>query len=269
LYLSLYGEVQKEVIQETLAHDFGIEVEFRETTTIYIERPISTGEAAEFIRQPPNPFLATVGLRVEPAPISSGVQFRLAAEVHGTMPAAFFLAVEQTVYDTLRQGIYGWQVTDCTVTMTHSGYAGRHSLGHQPFNKSMSSTGWDFRYLTPLVLMSALQRAGIQVYEPLQRFRIEAPADTLGSIVPALTRLGAVPQTSALRGSACLLEGEIPATRVHDLEQQLQTLTRGESVLEAAFARYQPVRGAIPTRPRTDRDPLHRKEYLLHVMRRV
>src|SRR5262245_29086226 len=31
LYVSLYGEVQKEVIQQTLANDFGIDVEFHET----------------------------------------------------------------------------------------------------------------------------------------------------------------------------------------------------------------------------------------------
>ena len=36
--MSLYGEVQKEVIQATLAEDYGIEVEFHETTPIYIER---------------------------------------------------------------------------------------------------------------------------------------------------------------------------------------------------------------------------------------
>jgi ribosomal protection tetracycline resistance protein len=46
-------------------------------------------------------------------------------------------------------------------------------------------------------------------------------------------------------------------------------LTRGEGVLECAFAHYQSVRGTVPTRPRTDHNPLDRKEYLLHVMRRV
>ena len=66
-----------------------------------------------------------------------------------------------------------------------------------------------------------------------------------------------------------MLEGEIPAARVHELQQQLPALTRGEGVLESAFDRYQPVRGAIPTRPRTDHNPLDRKEYLLHVVRRV
>ena len=47
--LSLYGEVQKEVIQATLANDFGLDVGFSETTTICIERPAGLGEAVEVL----------------------------------------------------------------------------------------------------------------------------------------------------------------------------------------------------------------------------
>ncbi|MGD9890807.1 MAG: GTP-binding protein [Dehalococcoidia bacterium] len=268
-YVSLYGEVQKEVIQETLATDFGIDVDFRETTTICIERPNGIGAAVEIIREEPNPFLATVGLLIEPGPINSGVQFRLAIEVHGTMPPAFFGAVEDTIHQTLRQGIYGWQVADCIITMTHTGYYPRQSHAHQGFSKSMSSTGADFRGLTPLVVMSALEQAGTTVYEPLHRFHLEIPADTFGVAAPVLARLRAVPQTQDMRGSSYVLEGEMPAAHVHELQQLLPGLSRGEGVLESAFECYQAVGGTIPLRPRTDHNPINRKEYLLHVLRRV
>jgi ribosomal protection tetracycline resistance protein len=268
LSVSLYGEVQKEVIGATLANDFGLEVGFRETTTICIERPTGTGAAVERLHRPPNPFLATVGLRIEPAPAGSGVTFRIEAEL-GSMPLAFFAAVEDTVRRTLRQGLCGWEVIDCTVAMTHSGYLGKHSLGHQRFNKSMSSTGEDFRNLTPLVLMAALREAGTVVCEPIHRFLLDAPADTLGAVLPVLARLGAVPGAPVVAGPSYLLEGEVPAARLHELQQQLSGPTRGEGVLESAFDRYQPVRGPAPTRPRTDHNPLDRKEYLLHVQRRV
>jgi ribosomal protection tetracycline resistance protein len=257
-YVSLYGEVQKEVIQATLADDFDIDVEFRETTTICIERPIGAGAAVETAGKEPNPFIATVGLRIEPAPTGTGVAFRLEVEL-GSMPFSFFKAVEDTVHETLRQGLHGWQVTDCTVTMTHS----------VRLRMFPSSTAGDHRNLTPLVLMSALQQAGTRVYEPMHRFHLEIPADTLGPVLPVLARLRAVPRTPAPRGSSYLLEGEIPAARVHELELQLPALTRGEGVLECAFDRHQPVGGTIPTRPRTDHNPLNRKEYLLHVVRRV
>jgi ribosomal protection tetracycline resistance protein len=268
LHVSLYGEVQKEVIGATLAADFGLEVGFRETTTICIERPTGTGAAVERLNKAPNPFLATVGLRVAPAPAGSGVGFQVEAEL-GSMPLAFFAAVEDTVRETLRQGLHGWEVTDCTVAMTHSGYLAKHSLGHQRFNKSMSSTGEDFRKLTPLVLMRALRRAGTVVCEPIHRFRLEVPDDTLGAVLPVLAGLDAVPRTPVPRGSSYLVEGEVPAARVHELQQRLSALTRGEGVLESALDRYQPVRGPVPTRPRTDHNPLDRKEYLRHVLRRA
>ncbi|PVE04408.1 elongation factor G [Streptomyces scopuliridis] len=266
--VSLYGEVQKEVIQATLLDEFGVDVTFRETTTICVERPAGSGAAVEIMGKEPNPFLATVGLRVDPAPVGAGVEFRLEVEL-GSMPYAFMKAVEDTVKESLRQGIHGWQVIDCVVTMTHSGYAPRQSHSHGVFDKSMSSTGSDFRHLTPLVLMSALERAGTTVYEPMHRFRLDLPADALGAVLPVLGRLRAVPRTSAANGSSYLLEGEIPAARVHELEQRLPTLTSGEGVLEASFDHYEAVRDTIPARPRTDHNPLNRKEYLLHVVRRV
>ena len=268
LFVSLYGEVQKEVIEATLANDFGIGVTFRETTTICIERPVGTGSALEVIATPSNPFLATIGLRVEPASLDAGIEYRMKTEL-GSLPMAFHHAIEETVHETLQQGIHGWQVTDCTVTLTHSGYWARQSSAHGGFNKSMSSTAGDFRNLTPLLLMEALQQAGTTVYEPMHHFHLELPADTFGPILPVLARLRAVPQTPVMKGSTCVLEGEIPAARLHELQHQLPSLSRGEGVLECWFDRHEPVTGVIPRRPRSDHNPLNRKGYLLHVVRRV
>jgi ribosomal protection tetracycline resistance protein len=116
--------------------------------------------------------------------------------------------------------------------------------------------------------MAALKRAGVQVCEPVHRFGLEIPADALGPMLPVLARLGAAPGVPEMRGAACWLEGEVPAARVHDLQQQLPGLTHGEGVLEAAFDHYRPVRGEIPSRPRTDNNPLNRKDYLTRVARR-
>ncbi|MDQ1034360.1 ribosomal protection tetracycline resistance protein [Streptomyces sp. V3I8] len=267
--VSLYGEVQKEVVQATLAEEFGLDVGFRGTTTLCVERPLGSGEAVEFNGGDAHPFLATVGLRVDPAPAGAGVRFRREVEL-GSMPYAFFRAVEDTVEEVLGQGVHGWQVVDCTVTMTHCGYSPRQSHAHQGFDKSMSSTGADFRGLTPLVLMDALRRAGTQVYEPVHRFRLEAPADTLGALLPVLAALGAVPGTTRTRGDSCVLEGAVPAARVHELQQRLPGPTGGEGELEAVFDHYAPVaHGVVPKRPRTDHNPLDRKEYLLNVTRRT
>jgi ribosomal protection tetracycline resistance protein len=263
MYVSLYGEVQKEVIQETLATEYGIDVHFRETSVICIERPIGTGEDVEWLGKGGNPFLATVGLRVEPAAEGSGLELRLDVELV-SIPLYIYKSVEEfrrtmeeTVRGALQQGLYGWRVIDCLVTMTACGYA------------SPSSSARDFRLLTPLVLLGALKRAGTAVYEPVQRFHLEIPAETYGATVPVLARLGAVLRSSTTRESAHVLEGEILAARLPELQHHLPAATHGEGVLELGFGGYRPVGENIPTRPRTDFNPLNRKEYLLHVVRRV
>jgi ribosomal protection tetracycline resistance protein len=158
-------------------------------------------------------------------------------------------------------------VPDCAVAMTHSGYWAKQSHSHATFDKSMSSTARDFRQLTPLVVMSAVRRAGTTVCEPVHLFALEIPPDTLGATAAALAALRAIPLTTSRRGASAVVEGEIPAARVHELTRRLPSLTRGEGVLESAFDRYEPVRGTFPTRPRTDNDPLDRKEYIRRVLR--
>jgi ribosomal protection tetracycline resistance protein len=185
------------------------------------------------------------------------------------MPRAFFKAVEETVHEALRQGLNGWEVTDCVVTLTHTGYYPRQSHAHQGFSKSMSSTAGDFRNLTPLVLMSALKQAGTVVCEPIQRFRLDAPTPVLAPLLAALARLQAVPEPPRVGGESCTIEGDIPAARVHELRQQLPALTLGEGVLECEFDRYEPVNGRAPARSRTDDNPLDREEYLLRLSRRL
>jgi ribosomal protection tetracycline resistance protein len=255
MFVSLYGEVQKEVIEQTLADDFGVEVAFRESTTICIERPIRTGAAVEW---PPRPFMAAVGLRIDPAPIGSGVTFKLEVE-YGSLPLTFHKAVEESVYETLQQGLYGWRVTDCIVAMTHA-------IRYRHF---ATSTPADHRNLTPLVLMKALRQAGTEVCEPVHRFHLTVPADALGAVLPALARLGASAPTTVVRGRTCELAGDIRAAMVHRLQQETPGLSGGEGVLEQAFDHYRPVRGEVPTRARTDHNPLDRREYLRHVLRRV
>ncbi|NUR31700.1 MAG: TetM/TetW/TetO/TetS family tetracycline resistance ribosomal protection protein, partial [Catenulispora sp.] len=217
--LSLYGEVQKEVIQTTLAEEHGVAVRFRETTPICVERVLGVGEALDVIKTGDNPFLATVGLRVAPAALGAGVSIGLEIEL-GSLPPAFLTAIEETVRTTLGAGLHGWAVPDASVVITRTGYWARQSHAHGTFDKSMSSTAGDFRALTPLVLMAALAEAGTEVCEPMHRFRLELPATLLGTVLPVLTAFRAVPASTAVTGDTAVLEGIVPAARVHALGQR-------------------------------------------------
>ena len=269
--VSLYGEVQKEVIGATLADEFGIDVTFRETTTICVERPAGRGEAVEVLNTPANPFQATIGLRVEPGRPGSGIVFRMPVPTQSIplyvykSAEGFAGAMAGYVRHTLREGRFGWPVTDCVVTMTSSGYS---VADGPPSRRGPDSTSADFRYLTPMVLMQALDRAGTVVCEPVLSIRIEAPAWAVSALATALGRLGAAVRDQSVRGDLTTLEAGLPAARTQDLQRQLPALTAGEGVVESTFDGYRPVHGEPPVRRRTTADPLHREVYLTSIRRR-
>ncbi|GHH66169.1 elongation factor G [Promicromonospora soli] len=240
--VSLYGEVQREVLAAVLQREYRVDAEFGEVRTARTERLVGTGNALEVKKQDGNEFLATIGLRVEPAPVGSGVTFELECE-RGSMPPAFFDAVEDTVRRELARGPLRWPIPDAQVVMTHSGYAPRQSHMHQKFNKAMSSTGADFRGLTPRVLAAAVRRAGTVVCEPVHRFVIEVPDDAVGPVTSLVGRLGGVPFESrtSVAGIA-VVQGEIPAGRVAALQRELPGLTHGEGMCRTEHDRFEPVR---------------------------
>ena len=252
LAVSLYGEVQKEVIQAMLASDFGLEVTFRETTTIYVERPAGSGQAVEHLGAPGNPFPAALGLRVDPAPAGSGVAFRLDVGIRW-LPMYVYKTVgnlaemmAQYIGQALQEGLAGWQVTDCAVTMYESGYV------------SPTTTAAHFRKLTPLVLMAALEQAGTVVCEPMIRVGLEIPAEAVSSVLAAAARLGGVPEAPSPHGDLATLEILLPAARAQDLQRQLPGRTGGEGVAETSFGGYRPVTG--PRRPGGGRRPTRSTE---------
>jgi ribosomal protection tetracycline resistance protein len=149
------------------------------------------------------------------------------------------------VRDTLRSGLYGWRVTDCVVTLAQCAYS---VADGPPSRRGPTSTAADFRKLTPLVLRQALESAGTVVCEPVHRFRLDAPAATLGQVLPALVRHQAVPDPPAVDGSAAVVEGDVPAAAVQRLRLELPHVTGGEGSLETVFDRYEPVTGRPPVR---------------------
>jgi ribosomal protection tetracycline resistance protein len=247
LSVSLYGEVQKEVIEATLAGDYGIAVEFRDTTPLYVERPARAGEAREELHAPTNPTEASLGFRLEPG---DGVDVRFDVDpltmplhLYGS-PARFVEYMGGYIRDALHEGLFGWRVTDCAVTVVHCQYG----VADGPPSKRANTKAIDFRKLTPLVVAQALADAGTVVCEPTVRATVELPAASLQGVLAAAARLGGTIEAPSLRGDLAFVETVMPGARVDELQRELPRLTGGEGVLERAFEGYRPVAGAPPRR---------------------
>jgi ribosomal protection tetracycline resistance protein len=237
------------VIESTLHEQYGLDVRFAETGIVCIEKPRGIGRALESIGAPDNPFLATVGLQVEPGPSGSGVTYK---GTSGALPPPSYRAIEETVRASLSQGVYGWEVTDILVTLTHTG-------------QIPTTTVSDFRHLVPLVLMEALSQAGTDVYEPINQFELTVPASALSTAMFKLSQLRAVFEQPILHDDTFLLRGTLPVATTEELRSELPQFTEGEGSILLQESGYLKVEGQYLTRGRLDHNPFDRKEYLSHV----
>ncbi|GLV64606.1 tetracycline resistance protein [Bacillus mycoides] len=254
LYIRLFGEVQKEVIETTLYEKYRLQVTFSNTRVVCIEKPIGLGNSVEVMGEKTNPFYATIGFKVERGELSSGITYNLGVEL-GSLPLAFHKAIEDTVFQTLKQGLYGWEVTDISVTLTHTDYA------------SPVTTASDFRNLTPLVLMNALKQAETYVFEPLNEFELTVPEHTIST---AMYKLAAIPATFAeplLYNDSYHLTGSLPVAKTENFKRMLHSFTEGEGIFTTKPAGFTKLKAPFPTRKRVDFNPLNRKDYLLHVLK--
>ncbi|MBY7121058.1 TetM/TetW/TetO/TetS family tetracycline resistance ribosomal protection protein [Bacillus sp. 16GRE42] len=254
LYIRLFGEVQKEVIETTLYEKYNLQVTFSNTRVVCIEKPLGVGNSVEVMGEKANPFYATIGFKIERGELNSGITYKLGVEL-GSLPLAFHKAIEDTVFQTLKQGLYGWEVTDVIVTLTHTGYASPVTIAS------------DFRNLTPLVLMDALKQADTFVYEPVNEFELTVPEHAIST---AMYKLAAIPATFAepiFINDSYQLTGSLPVTKTENFKRMLHSFTEGEGIFTTKPSGYTKLKAPFPTRKRVDYNPLNRKDYLLHVLR--
>jgi ribosomal protection tetracycline resistance protein len=249
--VSLYGRVQQEVLGSTLAEEHGIEVEFSEASVLHVERPRGVGEAVVRLNTEENPYHATIGLRIEPGEPGTGLTFVTDVPARD-MPLylfrsaeAFAASIEKHVRRELAHGRYGWEVTDCVVTMVEASYS---VADGPPSKRGPTSTSFDYRKVTPVVARRALERARTRVCEPVLGVLLEVPTADAVTLQRVLARWGAELTGQTSVGELTRLEARLVAARLHELQHQLPDLTGGEGTLESRFDGYQPIRGRPPVR---------------------
>lgn len=232
LSVSLYGQVQQEVIGDTLREEFGIDVHFGEATTPLREQLAGPATAEAVIGEDDNPWVATLGLRLEPA---EDTYLRLAVPVEDVpmyvygSAEAFRDAMESYVHEAFESGgPRGWEVDNAHVTVTRCGYV------------SPVSGARDFRHLAVDLVDRALSSAGTVLCEPEQRVFVEGPAQALTSVLRALPKLGAQVTDSTINDRTFHVTGLLTATRLTDLERALPGLTHGEGTLDTEFVGWRP-----------------------------
>ena len=245
IIISFLGKVQLEVVCSLLVERYHVNINVKEPTVIYLERPLKTASYTIHIEVPPNPFWASIGLTV--------TRFKSKVSL-GYLNQSFQNAVMEGVRYGMEQGLYGWEVTDCEICFDYGVYY------------SPVSTPADFRSLAPIVLEQALKRAGTQLLEPYLSFTLFAPQEYISRAYNDAPKYCAVIESTLLKNDEVIFTGEIPARCIGEYRNDLNFYTNGRSVCLTELKGYQEISGEPVLQPRR---PNSRLDKVRHMFQKI
>ncbi|WP_438433911.1 GTP-binding protein [Gorillibacterium sp. sgz500922] len=250
LQLSVMGPIQVEVLTELVKDRFGLDVTFGPPSVIYKETPAQAGEG--FIAYTmPKPCWAILRFWIEPGVRGSGLVYRSLAKVD-RLAESYQNEVERRVPEALQQGLFGWEVTDLSVTLLE----GEHHVWH--------THPLDFVVATPMGIMNGLAATGVRLLEPMLRFRLSVPEEFGGKLMNELMTMRGEFTAPELTGERMEIAGTVPLATSLEFPARIGSLTKGRGIWSSTFAGYRECPPEVRAeRPRRGVNPLDQAKYIL------
>ncbi len=250
LHLKITGVIQLEVLEEMIRQRFGLSVTFSRPTVIYKETPAARGVGYESYTWP-KPCWAQVELTIEPLPRGSGVVFESAIKEKQIF-YRYQNHIRTSVFQNLKQGVYGWEVTDAKITLTGGSH---HTIHTHPL---------DFFVATPVALLDGLTKCGSILLEPMLSVEMTAPEEVLGRVLGDILAMRGEFETPVIAEGRFTLKARLPAAESIDYPITFRSLTSGKGLYYSSFDGYQECPLELgKTCPRRGVDPLDRPKWIL------
>ena len=250
LHVKITGVIQLEILEELIAQRFGLKASFSKPTVIYKETPAHTAVGFESYTWP-KPCWAEVELRIEPLPRGSGVQYESAIKEKQIF-YRYQNHIKTSVFQNLKQGVYGWEVTDAKITLIGGSH---HTIHTHPL---------DFFVATPVALLDGLTKCGSILLEPMLAVQMTAPEEVLGRVLGDITAMRGEFDTPVIANGEFTLEARLPAADSIDYPIAFRSLTSGKGLYSTRFDGYQECPLELgKTCPRRGINPLDRPKWIL------
>ena len=232
--LRLMGDIQLEVVRETMRERFGLDVGFGAAGVRYLETidaPVMGVGHFEPLRH-----YAEAHLLMEPLERGAGVVFGSCCS-EDDLDRNWQRLILTNAMEREHLGVLaGFPLTDVRMTLV----AGRAHPKH--------TEGGDFRQATYRAIRQGLMRAreagACALLEPWYRFALEVPADRVGRALSDLQRMAATFGTPEVHGEMALLEGTVPVSEIRSYALEVSAYTRGLGSLHCEFYGYEPCHDA-------------------------
>ena len=252
IHISITGEIQKEILEVLLKERYGIETVFSDPSVIYKETPAGSGVGFEAYTMP-KPCWAVVKLGIEPLPPGSGVVYDGGNVPHNKLFYKYQSHIRASLFSSLEQGNYGWELTDMKVTLLDGEH---HTIHTHPL---------DFFVATPMALRDGIHRVGTTLLEPMLKVRVSASEELLGKILSDVTLMRGEFDSPVIKNGSCTIVCRLPVATSMDYPVRLAALSGGKAIYSATFDGYRPCPfelGAVAKRRGID--PLDRAKWILY-----
>lgn len=251
LYIKITGMIQLEVIGAFLRDRFNLDAEFSAPSVIYKETPSRPGTGIEEYTWP-KPCWACIELFIEPMERGYGFKFESAVGDRVIL-SRYQTHIAKTLPEALKQGLYGWEVTDLKITLT----GGSHHLIH--------THPLDFFTATPMALMNGLENTGSTLLEPMVTMRFSAGEQYAGGLIRDVIAMRGTFDSPVIHKGDMTMEARVPVADSLNYPVDFAGLTGGKGVLSSRFSGYEPCPIELgKTAKRRGIDPRDRAKWILH-----
>ncbi len=225
LHINITGMIQVEILEAVLLDRYGLIVNFSAPTIIYKETPKKCAFGYERYWMP-KPCWAIVKFKIEPAELGSGVSYYSQVGVND-VAIKYQKEVELNIDKSLQQGIKGWQVTDCKITLVEAE------------DHNVHSRSGDFAIATPLAIMNGLVESDTTLLEPILSFYLSASMDLLGAITSDITKMRGTFENPEINNEIFVLKGKVPAATAMKYPIELASLSAGKAKISTQLCSYE------------------------------
>lgn len=252
LHVKIMGLIQLEVLSSIIKSRFNINVTFSKPSVIYKETPSKTGEGFVSYTMP-KPCWAVLRFKIEPGIRGSGLTYSAMVRDEDILQR-YQNQVEKTIPDALKQGMYGWEVTDLKITLIE----GQHHLMH--------THPLDFIVATPMGIMDGLANTGTTLLEPIVWFRISVPEEIGDKVISDIIQMRGSFDSPKVDKGVFRIEGTMPVATSLEYPIRLGIISGGRGTITSSFEGYKecPIELGATT-PRRGINPLDRAKYILSI----
>jgi len=217
--ISGMGELHLEVLRDRIQRDFGLKIRVHKPRVSYRET-VSRAVDAEgvFHRQTAGETqYARVKLRIEPNPAGESIAIDSKLKP-GTLPDELESILEQSVRDKAQGGgMLGHPLMKIRLTILDADY------------RPGETTDVAVQAAAAEAVDRALSDAGVVLLEPIMKLEVVTPEAFVGNVQSDLNARRAVIVNAERRGDLCVLEANVPLSRMFGYSTQVRSLSQGRA----------------------------------------